>query len=478
MAYSFFQIVFEPVRRKSREKSKVRQNHRLDHCRSGYRGFAVASDYFDLRHLLGVLKIVMINRRHSILVLLLFVCVFFLSTRIGSTHEPVTTKVMFNKEVIRILQRNCLSCHAPGKIKSDISLTTFEEARPWAKAIKEEVLEKRMMPYQAVKGYGKFQHDYLLPQREIELLVSWIEGGAPRGEAKDYPRQEIEKLIQGDAWPLGQPDAILQPQTETKIAAEGDDETKCVVLPTRLKEDRWISAIDFQPGNATVVDRASFRIETNKTRGVCSDNVETIGNWVPGQSAVRLPQGTGRLLPAGSSIVMQVRYRKNGEAVTDRSRLALYFAKESVGKIVRNVTINPAAAPVPANTENQRVKASMTLTDPTEAVAIRPLLFPFAKSIEATAFRPDGSVEILIVAKGYRYDWQPTYQFKKPVALPKGTRIEVTAYLDNSDNNRNNPNDPPVALQFAEPLCEIALTQEAQLKSTSNLRGGRKGETK
>src|SRR5262245_1069466 len=82
----------------------------------------------------------------------------------GSSHEPITTKVMFNKEVIRIFQRNCLSCHSPGKIKADISLTTYDEARPWAKAIKEEVLEKRMMPYQAVKGYGRFHRDYILPQ--------------------------------------------------------------------------------------------------------------------------------------------------------------------------------------------------------------------------------------------------------------------------------------------------------------------------
>src|SRR5262249_36816453 len=77
----------------------------------------------------------------------------------GAAHEPIATKVMFNKEVIRILERNCLACHAPGKIKSDIPLTTYEEARPWAKAIKEEVLEKRMSPFQAVKGYGSFIHD-------------------------------------------------------------------------------------------------------------------------------------------------------------------------------------------------------------------------------------------------------------------------------------------------------------------------------
>ncbi len=410
----------------------------------------------------------MFNRRHSVIVILLFASAFFLSTRVGSTHEPITTKVMFNKEIIRILERNCLACHAPGKIREDIPLTTYEQARPWAKAIKEEILEKRMMPFQAVKGYGRFQHDYILTQRDVELLISWIEGGAPRGDAKDYPQHEIDHLLKGDVWPLGQPDLVLQPKTEIKLEAEGNVETRCIALPTNLKEDRWLNAVDFQPGNGSVVYGATFAIERTSTKTIanknCLANAEKIGDWVPGQSAARLPEGLGQQLPAGSRVVMQIHYRTNGEAATDRSRLALYFAKDKTGKSIRNATISPATTTLPANAENHRVKASLTLNETTEAVAIRPLLFPFAKSVEATAFRPDGSIEVLIVAKGYRYNWQPAYYFKKPVQLPRGTRIEVTAYLDNSDNNRNNPNDTPVALQFAEPLCEIALANAPQLK--------------
>src|SRR5262245_5973282 len=153
--------------------------------------------------------------------LIVFILLATPISRTGSAHEPITTKVMFNKEVIRILEHNCLACHAPGRIKSDIPLTTYDEARPWAKAIKEEVLEKRMVPFQAVKGYGSFVHDYTLPQRDVELLVSWIEGGAPRGEAKDYPKEEIDKLITGKEWRLGAPDLVLQPDKETKIEPAG-----------------------------------------------------------------------------------------------------------------------------------------------------------------------------------------------------------------------------------------------------------------
>ncbi len=389
--------------------------------------------------------------------------------RRGSTHEPITTKVMFNKEVIRILARNCLACHAPGKLKSDISLTTYEEARPWAKAIKEEVLEKRMMPFQTVKGYGSFQHDYVLPQREVELLISWIEGGAPRGDLKDYPKEEIEKLTAGREWELGRPDLILQPEEEVKLAAEGDDETRCFTLPTGLKADRFIEAFEFQPGNGAVVHSAWFAVErapqprvanaARRSNNHCPSNLESLGQWVPGQAASRLPAGSAWKLPAGSRLVLKVRYRKNGEATTDRSRVGLFFAKEPVSKAIRSVTITAPATTIPPGAENHRIKASYTLAEAADVVAIRPLLFPLTKSIEARAHRPDGTIEVLVWARDYRYDWQPAYVFKKPVELPKGTRLEVTAYLDNSEDNRNNPHDPPKPVQFADPLCELSLAQ-------------------
>lgn len=409
---------------------------------------------------------------------------FFLSAlfaspipRIGGAHEPITTKVMFNKEIIRILERNCLACHAPGKIKSDIPLTTYEEARPWAKAIKEEVLEKRMMPFQAVKGYGGFVHDYALPQREVELLISWIEGGAPRGDAKDYPKEEVEKLIAGKEWELGKPDLILQADQATKIAPDGNDETRCVVLPTKLKEDRWINAVDFQPGAGAVVHSASvFVVPPSGGKGPakagttskalakagatnnCPPNAEAIGQWAPGQSANRLPGGAAIRLPANARVAMRIRYRKNGEAANDRSSVGLYFAKDPISKLISNLTINAPATVIPSNAESHRVKASYAINESTEIVAIRPLLFPLAKSIEVSARRPDGSVEVLIWAKDYRFDWQPAYFFKKPVALPAGARVEISAYLDNSENNRNNPNDPPRETRFDGALCELSLT--------------------
>ena len=121
------------------------------------------------------------------------------------------------------------------------------------------------------------------------------------------------------------------------------------------------------------------------------------------------------------------------------------------------VTLAPPEQDIPAGAQRYRVKASYLMPEAGQAIGIRPLLFPFAKSVEVTVHRPDDTIEVLIWARNYRYDWQPEYDFKKPVELPAGTRVEATAYLDNSNENPNNPNDPARAIRFASALCELSF---------------------
>src|ERR1700719_309063 len=102
-----------------------------------------------------------------------------------NAHDIITTKITFSKEISRLLYKRCATCHREGG--SSFSLMTFEEARPWAKAIKEEVLERRMPPWEAVKGFGEFRDDRGLTQEEIELISDWVEGSAPEGDPKYLP---------------------------------------------------------------------------------------------------------------------------------------------------------------------------------------------------------------------------------------------------------------------------------------------------
>lgn len=409
----------------------------------------------------------MLTRKHLrfILLTLFWVSAVLWQRQTGSAHEPITTKVTFNKEIARIFQKSCWGCHTQGKVKGDIPLSTYEEARPWAKAIKEEVLEKRMPPYQAVKGYGSFQHDYLLPQREVELIVSWVEGGAPKGEAKHYPAAK-------DGWVLGAPDLLLQPEKEMQISGEGNEVARCFTLPTGLKAQAWLQAVDFQPGNGPLVQRATFALQTGPSESCgkadAAANPNILGQWVPGQAPLQLPLGTARMLPSNAQIQMTIHYRLNGETAIDRSQLALYFAKpqpkQIAPKAVRNLALTAAPITLAVKEALQPVKASLTLTEAAEVIALRPLLFPFGQSVEVRAVRPDGFSEVLIWARNYRYNWQPDYVLRKPVMLPRGTRLEATAYLDNSDNNPNNPNETAKEVSLKGPLCELLVASSGIAK--------------
>lgn len=389
----------------------------------------------------------------------------------SSAHEPITTKVRFNKELIRILQRNCLSCHHPGGIA--FSLAAYDEARPWAKAIKEEVLEKRMPPWHAVKGYGDFSNAPSLTQRDIDLIVNWVEGGAPKGEDKDLPQ---DPLFSSD-WQLGKPDLILKPETSTTVEADAN-ETRVVTFPTPLKEDRWLTAVDVLPGNPAAVHCATVFLLTardsqpsgetmmqvqNKVPAPVSglspmvgDLVPTIlAKWIPGRKPVAFEPGTAQLIPAGAGFAMMLHYRGSGEPAKDLSALGLYFSKTSPRKRVSTVTINDVDGIITASTQPQRVVLSSTAQADTEVIAIRPSTHPSITSLQATAYRPDGTQEVLIWVRGHRSDWQPTYYFRKPVLLPKGTRVEVIAYMDGSDDNSNDFPAVPVWSDVRNLLCTL-----------------------
>jgi mono/diheme cytochrome c family protein len=380
----------------------------------------------------------------SVLSLAFYLLLFAFPT--ASAHEPITTRVRFNKELVRIFQRSCLGCHRPGGVA--MSLATYEEARPWAKAIKEEILERRMPPWRAVKGYGEYSNAPRLTQREVDLIVNWVEGGAPKGDDKDLP---AEPLYSND-WQLGKPDLVLKSEA-TEVASDADRHLT-FTLATNLKEDRWLEAIDLKPDNGSVVHCATFYVDRGQG--------PRLGTWVPGQRTVRLPGGAAQLLPAGSRVAVKIHYRGAGEAAKDQSAVGLYFSKSQPRKQAQEIAITDSDAVIPVGAEIQRVQSSLTLSAAAEAVAIRPLAHPLLVSLQATARRPDGTEEVLIWARGYGHDWQQTYFFKRPASLPKGTRVEVVAYFDNSEANRNNPNDPPRQVRLSEispnPLCALTIS--------------------
>jgi len=130
-----------------------------------------------------------------------------LSVGLVQAHDIITTKITFTKEMSRLIYKRCATCHHEGG--AAFSLLTYDEARPWAKAIKEEALERRMPPWEAIKGFGEFRDDRGLTEEELETISAWVEGGAPEGDPKYLPPRPKLTAWQDPPAPKGASEMVV-----------------------------------------------------------------------------------------------------------------------------------------------------------------------------------------------------------------------------------------------------------------------------
>jgi len=337
------------------------------------------------------------------------VLVWTLLSRPVYSHNPTTTTVLFNREITTLLQRKCVQCHADGKLA--IPLVTFAQTRPWAEAIKEETLSRRMPPWPAERGFGAYSNDIGLTPREFEFLISWIDGGVPEGTD---PAPAV--VDHADHWTLGMPDVVTSPATPAAIDARSAPAFRRVTIDTGLARDAWIRAIDFKPD--TRVTRAAFFS--------VDGSGQYLGGWTPWQSATELPAGAAFKLPARARIAVDIMYSGGSQPITDKPQLALYFAAAPPPTPV----ITTAVRAVPDTKTAGRFVAEFKATDAQALVSMRPELGAGVRSLEIKLTRPDGSREVLLWVKDAQQLWPTPYMFKKPVALSAGSVLQAVAYIE------------------------------------------------
>jgi mono/diheme cytochrome c family protein len=357
----------------------------------------------------------------------------------------------FNKDVAPILFKNCVSCHRPGEI-APMSLITFKEVRPWAKAIREKVATREMPPWHADQNYGKWENDRRLTQKEIDTVVAWVDGGAAEGNAKDLP--PTPKLASG--WQIGEPDMIFEMPTQFTVPAEGSVPYQYFTVPTNFKEDRYIQALEARAGNLSVVHHIVMYVrepgERARQRG--RDKQFNIGDGIlgalsPGQTPFIAKPGQAKLIKSGSQLVFQMHYTPNGEEAKDRSIVGLIFAKGPVDKIVNTKAAFDVRFVIPPGSSNHEITAVYEFEQDSHIISLMPHMHLRGKDITYRAIYPDGRSEILLSVPRYNFDWQVYYYPVKPLAVTKGTRIQAVAHYDNSTKNPRNP-DPTREVRFGE----------------------------
>jgi hypothetical protein len=370
-----------------------------------------------------------------------------------SATGPVS--VTFTKDVAAVLEKNCQGCHRPGEA-APFSLLTYEQARPWAKAMKEAVLLKKMPPWYADPHYGRFSNDRSLTQKEIDVIAAWADAGAPQGDVKDMP----PPLNFVEGWSIPKPDIIFEFPHAFEIPATGTLEYQKVVVPSGFTEDKWVQFAEARPDDRARVHHMILFIrepgshwlkdakpgvffvapkvkedDTTDTSALPSD---FLVGYAPGQPPEILPPGQAKLIKAGSDFVLEIHYTTNGTASTDRSKFGLVFAKEPPKQRVLTLSATNGKFKIPPGAPNHRVDSEFEVGATVTLASLHPHMHGRGKDFEYRVVYPTGATETLLSVPRYDWHWQLWYNLDKPIVLQKGTKIQCTAHFDNSPNNPDN----------------------------------------
>jgi hypothetical protein len=371
------------------------------------------------------------------------------------TGRPVT----FTKDVAPILQAKCQDCHRKGSM-APMSLVTYEETRPWAKAIKERVVTRQMPPWHLDKTVGiqHFQNDFSLSDDQIATIARWVDSGAPLGDPKDMPAAKQWPDNQG--WELakqfGQPDLVLKSDAYT-MPAHGQDVWFKPYTEIPITEQRWVRAVEMRPGTPAgrkIMHHVLAHLQQNEPDAepdAASAGGGLLMEWAVNKNYDVYRENTGKLLLPGSHIWWELHLHAVGEAIRDHAELAVYlypkgqepkyrtrlmiFNATAVGTGGAILDIAPNSV---AQTEGYHV-----LRQAARLENYQPHMHLRGKAMAMEAILPDGSRRMLSYVDHFNFNWMTNYIYADDAApvLPKGTVLHITAWHDNTASNKNNP-DP------------------------------------
>ena len=374
---------------------------------------------------------------------------------------------LYWKDVAHIFYDHCATCHRPSEIGSDyLNAMGYSVLinSPFFFSIPIQTDSGLMPPWKADPNYSHFLDERILSQTEKDLIAQWIYDGAQAGDTTLAPDPPV--FPSGSQ--LGVPDLTLTMSEPYTVPGDDSDHYICFVLPTNLLNDQNVTAIEFRPGNATVVHHAFIYI-TDDSAAVYKDletpeygypsfggagvNADFLSLYAPGMIPRFYPPGSGVNFKAGSFLIIQVHYAPISVAETDQSQVNLFFTPDSVRKVYakkigEGYITNPPFK-IFAN-EVDTFYSEFPVTTPASLFAIAPHQHLLGKSFKIWVITPDNDSIPLISIPLWDFHWQLLYSYPFMVKLPDNSIIHAMAVYDNTIYNPNNPHNPPENVVYGE----------------------------
>jgi hypothetical protein len=373
--------------------------------------------------------------------------------------------VSFHKDIEPILEQRCQECHRPGEI-GPMPLVTYQQTRPWAKAMRDAVVRRKMPPWPINPNYGHFSNDRSLTSEQIGLLTAWADNGAPEGNPADAPKPRTW----ADGWNIPTPDAVLEMPYNFEMPAAGRVEYQYIVIPTGFTEDKWVQMAEVRPSDRTITHHAQIFIREKGSKWLADQkpgiplglaNSSGMGSeiltiYTPGMVPDVYEPGRAKLIPVGSDLVFQMHYTATGKPGKDRTRLGLVFAKEPPKERIYTVYGVNTFISIPPGDPNYKAETVIPISEEMTMLTLFPHMHLRGKAFQYELIYPNGETETLLKLDQWSLNWQLSYKLARPIALKPGMKVKVTGWWDNSPNNPANP-DPTKKVTWGEQSWEEML---------------------
>ncbi len=371
---------------------------------------------------------------------------------LAAANDASTADVTFYKDVLPIIQANCQDCHREdgtnmGGMVAPMAFTTYQETRPWARAIGKAVANRDMPPWDASPIHaGVFEDERVLTEAEIDTIVRWSRSGAVAGDIADAPASH--EFASTEGWSIGEPDLILQMREPFWVPDELLDNTHYFAITLTQEElptDRWIKAVEFRPGSSAVHHII----------------LRPVGGIAPGNKPSVYRDGYSAKLRAGQEMRWNMHYHKEpgpGTGVWDQSAVGIVFYPEGYTPehVLQTQPLGNFEFAIPPGEASYTATAESVFEKDALINAMMPHMHLRGVAARYTLYYPDGTEEILLDVPKYDYNWQTVYRFKQPKFVPKGTKVGFSGTWNNSADNPWNP-DPTRTVTFGEATHEEML---------------------